>query len=154
MTETAPVDGRTSPSGSTRTAASSDGFVPRRRAPVLIDARATARREIGGVERVAREMATLLPRLRPDRYAVMRPPGALAHRAGHVWEQALLPAVARPEQLLYCPANLAPAASRRTVVVIHDLAPLRHPSWYSRTFTSYQRYLCLLYTSPSPRDRS
>jgi glycosyltransferase involved in cell wall biosynthesis len=86
-------------------------------------------------------MATLLPRLRPDRYAVMRPPGALAHRAGHVWEQALLPAVARPEQLLYCPANLAPAASRRTVVVIHDLAPLRHPGWYSRTFTCYQRYL-------------
>jgi glycosyltransferase involved in cell wall biosynthesis len=141
VTEIAPVYSEPAPVGSSCTVASSNGFVPRRRAPVLIDARATARREIGGVERVAREMAARLPRLRPDRYAVMRPPSALAHRAGHVWEQALLPAVARPAQLLYCPANLAPAASLRTVVVIHDLAPLRHPGWYSRTFTSYQRYL-------------
>ena len=27
------------------------------------------------------------------------------------------------------------------MVVIHDLAPLRHPGWYSTTFTSYQRHL-------------
>ena len=33
--------------------------------------------------------------------------------------------------LLLCPANLAPAASRRTVLVLHDAAALRHPGWYS-----------------------
>ena len=78
---------------------------------MIIDARAAARREIGGVERVTMEMAARLPRLRPDRYAVMRPPGALAYRAGHLWEQALLPAVTRQARVLYCPANLAPAVS-------------------------------------------
>jgi GT2 family glycosyltransferase/glycosyltransferase involved in cell wall biosynthesis len=116
-----------------------NGGVSRRDAPVVIDARAAARREIGGVERVATEMATRLPRLQPDRYAVMRPPSAFAHRAGHVWEQGLLPAVARQARVLYCPANLAPAASRRSVVVIHDLAALRHPEWYSPPYASYQR---------------
>ena len=30
-------------------------------------------------------------------------------------------------RLIYCPANLAPLASRRNVVVIHDVAPLREP---------------------------
>ena len=75
--------------------ANGDGSVTRRDAPVVIDARAAARREIGGVERVTIEMATRLPRLRPDRYAVMRPPSAFAYRAGHLWEQALLPAAAR-----------------------------------------------------------
>jgi GT2 family glycosyltransferase/glycosyltransferase involved in cell wall biosynthesis len=113
--------------------------VTRRDAPVVIDARAAARREIGGVERVATEMAVRLPRLRPDRYAVMQPPSAFAYRAGHVWEQALLPAIARQARVLYCPANLAPAGSRRSVVVIHDLAALRHPEWYSPPYASYQR---------------
>jgi GT2 family glycosyltransferase/glycosyltransferase involved in cell wall biosynthesis len=115
--------------------------VSRRDAPVVIDARAAARREIGGVERVTIEMAERLPRLRPDRYAVMQPPSALAYRAGHLWEQALLPVAARQARVLYCPANLAPAASRRTVVVINDLAALRHPSWYSAAYASYQRQI-------------
>jgi GT2 family glycosyltransferase/glycosyltransferase involved in cell wall biosynthesis len=113
--------------------------VTRREAPVVIDARAAARREIGGVERVATEMATRLPAMRPDRYAVARPPSAFAHRAGHLWEQALLPATVPRARVIYCPANLAPAASRRSVVVIHDLAALRHPEWYSPPYASYQR---------------
>jgi glycosyltransferase involved in cell wall biosynthesis len=112
-----------------------------REAPVVIDARAAVRREIGGVERVTLEMAARLPTLRPDRYRVLRPQQVFAHRAGHLWEQAVFPLAARRARILYCPANLAPAASRRTVVVIHDLAPLRHPGWYSPTFTSYQRRL-------------
>jgi glycosyltransferase involved in cell wall biosynthesis len=109
------------------------------RAPVVIDARAAARRELGGVERVAREMAVRLPRLRPGRYSVMHPPASLAHRAGHVWEQALLPVAARRARAIYCPANVAPLASRRSVLVIHDLAALRHPEWYSAQYATYHR---------------
>ena len=93
-------------------------------APVAINARAAARREVGGVERVAGALARELPRLRPGRYRVVRPPAALAHRAGHAWEQALLPFAARGAELILSPANLAPALSRRNVVMIHDLAPL------------------------------
>jgi glycosyltransferase involved in cell wall biosynthesis len=100
------------------------------------------RREIGGVERVARELATELPRLRPDRYRVVRPPAMLAHRAGHAWEQALLPLAARGARLVLSPANLAPLAlGRRNVVVIHDAAALRHPEWYGRAYVAYQRAL-------------
>jgi glycosyltransferase involved in cell wall biosynthesis len=106
---------------------------------VAIDARAAVRRETGGVERVAREMAARLPALRPDRYVVVRPRPRLAHRAGHAWEQLALPVVARRADLLYCPANLAPLASRRTAVVIHDIAALVHPEWYGRTYVAWQR---------------
>jgi glycosyltransferase involved in cell wall biosynthesis len=108
------------------------------RTPVLIDARAAARKEIGGVERVARELSARLPTLRPARYSVARPPAALAHRAGHLWEQAL---ALRRCDLIYCPANLAPLASRRNVVVIHDVAALTHPEWYSAPYVRYQRSL-------------
>ena len=107
--------------------------------PVAINARATVRTEIGGVERVARELAKRLPQLRPERYRVLRPPAALAHKAGHAWEQAVLPLSARGSRLIYSPANLAPVASRRNVVVIHDVAALRFPSSYSRAYVAYQR---------------
>jgi glycosyltransferase involved in cell wall biosynthesis len=110
-------------------------------APVAINARAAVRREIGGVERVAREMAKRLPRLRPMRYRVLAPSTALAHRAGHVWEQGWLPLEARGSRLLYSPANLAPVASRRNVVVIHDLAALREPRWYGSFYAAYHRRL-------------
>ena len=108
-------------------------------AQVVIDARAAARREIGGVERVAHAMVRELPRVSPGRYRVAQPPRALAHRAGHAWEQAVLPLAARDAELIYCPAQLAPVASRRAVVVMHDAAPLRHPEWYSRAYVAWQR---------------
>jgi glycosyltransferase involved in cell wall biosynthesis len=108
---------------------------------VAINARAAVRAQIGGVERVARAMATRLPALSPERYSVVRPPAPLAHRAGHAWEQAWLPLEARRAELIYSPANLAPVASRRNVVVIHDLAALRHPEWYGRAYAAWQRAL-------------
>jgi glycosyltransferase involved in cell wall biosynthesis len=86
-------------------------------------------------------MVARLPLVAPGRYRVIEPPRALAHRAGHAWEQAVLPAQARGSELIYSPANLAPIASRRNVVVIHDLAALRHPEWYSRAYVAWQRAL-------------
>src|SRR3954452_20600685 len=100
---------------------------------VAINSRAAIRAEIGGVERVAREMVARLPRLAPDRYRVGRPP------AGQMGGEAYLPLVRA--ELIYSPANLAPVASRRNVVVIHDAAALRHPEWYSRAYVAWQRAL-------------
>jgi len=89
-----------------------------------LNARAAARPELGGVERWARELRDRLGA------RVLEPPPALAHRAGHVWEQARLPRLARGEVLVN-PANLAPLSYDRNVVVIHDAAALREPAWYS-----------------------
>jgi glycosyltransferase involved in cell wall biosynthesis len=106
---------------------------------VAINARAAVRAEIGGVERVAREMTARLPAVRPDRYRVLSPPAGMAHRLGHGWEQVALPLGARGARLIYSPANLAPLRSSRNVVVIHDAAALRRPEWYSRPYVEYQR---------------
>ena len=104
---------------------------------ILLNARAAARPELGGVERWARELAARLPKV--GRYEVIRPPAALAHRAGHAWEQAVLPVKARRAELLLNPANLAPVAFPRNVVVIHDAAALRRPEWYSDPYARWQR---------------
>lgn len=100
---------------------------------IALNARAAARPELGGVERWARELERRLGA------AVLKPPPALAHRAGHAWEQAVLPVRARRAELLVNPANLAPLAFARNVVVIHDAAPLREPGWYSRSYVAWQR---------------
>ncbi len=109
--------------------------------PILVNARAAARPELGGVERWAREMAGRLPARRPGAYRVVRPPAVLSHRAGQVWEQIWLPAVAARVRagLLFSPANLAPLAFPRNVVVIHDAAALRFPAFYSRAYVAWQR---------------
>ena len=127
------------------------GIVPPLPAPIAIDARAAARPELGGVERWTRELSARLPALRPGAYEVLMPPSALAHRAGHAWEQLVLPVRARRAPLLLCPANLAPVASTRTVLVLHDAASLRHPGWYSRGYAAWQRRLLPLLTSRARR---
>src|SRR3954453_10216153 len=98
---------------------------------VAINARAAVRAEVGGVKRVAREMVARLP---PERYRVVTPPRFLG---GHLWEQTILPLT--KAELIYSPANLSQIASKRNVVVIHDVAALRHPEWYSKPYASYQR---------------
>ena len=110
-------------------------------APVAINARAAIRRERGGVERVAGELLQRLPELSPTRYRVLSPPTALAHRAGHGWEQAALPLLARGSELIFSPANSFPLATRRNVVFVHDLAPLVEPHWFGGAYGRWHRRL-------------
>lgn len=109
--------------------------------PIVINARAAARPELGGVERWARELTRRLPALRPGAYLVVRPRPRLVHRLGHAWEQAALPVVAARSRasLVLSPANLAPLGWPRNVVVIHDAAALRHPDWYAPAYVAWQR---------------
>jgi len=101
----------------------------------VIDGRAAVRPELGGVERWARELCARLP------YRTLAPPPALAHRAGHAWEQFVLPVQSARADVLLCPANLAPVAARNVVVILHDAAPLRLPGAYSGLYAAWQRRL-------------
>jgi glycosyltransferase involved in cell wall biosynthesis len=53
----------------------------------------------------------------------------------------VLPGVAARSRarILLSPANLAPLAWPRNVVVMHDAAALAHPEWYSREYAAWQR---------------
>jgi glycosyltransferase involved in cell wall biosynthesis len=110
-------------------------------ADVLINARAARRAQISGVERWAQEMTTRLPALRPGAYAVAAPHPRLAHRPGQAWEQIALPARAARTgaRLIFSPANTAPLAWPRNVVVVHDAVALSHPEWYSTAYRTWVR---------------
>jgi glycosyltransferase involved in cell wall biosynthesis len=101
---------------------------------IALNARAAARPELGGVERWARELRSRLDA------RVLAPPALLSHRAGQLWEQGVLPLLARGD-ILVNPANLAPVAYGRNVVVVHDVSGLREPAWYSAAYVRWQRFV-------------
>jgi glycosyltransferase involved in cell wall biosynthesis len=110
--------------------------------PILLNARASTRATITGVERWAAELIPRLSALAPDRYVtVVPPPRARGRGLGQAWEQLVLPAEAarRRAALIFSPANLAPVLWPRNVMMLHDAAVLREPTGYSRTYRTWHR---------------
>ncbi|HWE10778.1 MAG TPA: glycosyltransferase family 1 protein [Solirubrobacteraceae bacterium] len=105
--------------------------------PIVLNNRAATRPTVTGVERWTAEVTGRLRALAPERYLVAEPPRRARGRIlAQGWEQLALPAVAarRRAALVFSPANLAPLAWPRNVVVIHDAAVLRHPDAYSPAY--------------------
>lgn len=110
--------------------------------PILLNARAATRPTITGVERFTAEVIPRLVALAPERYRVRAPRPRLRRRAfAQLWEQAGLPAMATRERasLVFSPANLAPLAWPRNVLVMHDAAVLRVPDAYSAAYRRWHR---------------
>ena len=92
------------------------------------------------MERWTAEVIARLRALAPDRYVVAQPrPRARRRLAAQAWEQLVLPAHAARLRapLIFSPANLAPVAWPRNVVVMHDAAVLREPHAYSRAYRAW-----------------
>jgi glycosyltransferase involved in cell wall biosynthesis len=114
--------------------------------PILLNARAATRPTITGVERWTAEVIPRLRALNPERYVVVGPrPRARGRLAAQTWEQVALPALARRvgAALVFSPANLAPLAWPRNVLVMHDAAVLREPDAYSRAYVLWHRWFGL-----------
>jgi glycosyltransferase involved in cell wall biosynthesis len=74
-----------------------------------------------------------------DDARVDRRPWAPPGRYGdHVWEQVSLPIAARGRLVLSL-ANTAPLSTWRSAVLVHDLAPLVGPQWFTRSTVAYAR---------------
>jgi glycosyltransferase involved in cell wall biosynthesis len=92
------------------------------------------------VERWAGEVIGRLAARGPDRYVVAQPtPRARRRVLAQAWEQVALPAQAARlrADLVFSPANLAPLAWPRNVLVMHDAAVLREPDAYSRAYRAW-----------------
>ena len=65
-------------------------------------------------------------------------PGPTGSIGDHVWEQVHLPRAARGRPLLSL-TNTAPMLARRGFVLVHDLAPLVGPQWFTPRVRLYGR---------------
>jgi glycosyltransferase involved in cell wall biosynthesis len=118
--------------------------VSRAAGPVVLNCRVAARPTITGVERWTLEVSRRLRTLDPERYLIATPPKwAHSGPAGHAWEQLALPALAARHhgRAIFSPANLAPIAWPRNVIVVHDAAVLRVPAAYSWAYRAWHRGL-------------
>ncbi|RKY24241.1 MAG: glycosyltransferase family 1 protein [Planctomycetota bacterium] len=106
-----------------------------------------------GAQRAAVELCKQIKRLEPS--TVFLSPGNILHKelaetlgvktigklTGHLWEQFDLPRFlkkhGKPVLLNLC--NMAPLSYRSNVITIHDLSPLRSPSWFSYVFRTYYK---------------
>ena len=105
--------------------------------PIVLNHRAATRPTVTGVERWTAEVVARLVARAPERYVVAQPrPRARRRLLAQAWEQTALPAraAALHASLVFSPANLAPLAWPRNVLVMHDAAVLRHPGAYSRAY--------------------
>jgi glycosyltransferase involved in cell wall biosynthesis len=114
--------------------------------PILLNRRAATRPTITGVERWTAEVVDRLVARAPDRYQAVQPrPRARRRALAQGWEQVALPARAARlhASVVFSPANLAPLAWPRNVVVVHDAAVLREPRAYSRAYGAWHRRIGL-----------
>lgn len=81
---------------------------------------------------------------------------------GHAWEQLVLPRIVRRTRsaVLWSPCNWGPIALRRQVPVIHDIAPLIQPEYFTVAYRGIARVLtgpivrrAVRVTTPSSRVR-
>lgn len=105
-------------------------------------------RPVTGVERYALQLEAALRRLGvPFRTITTRQASGFT---GHLWEQLVLPLRLNRDELLLGPANTGPWLLRDQLLVVHDLAWLEHPEWFSGAFGTWYR---LLLPSLIPRVR-
>ena len=104
-------------------------------APIAVNARFYVHHKTG-MQRYAYEVASRLA----GKIREIRPDRALRGPAGHVWEQCYLPALAAGS-LLWSPNNTGPVVTRRQVCTIHDIIPIDHPEWFSKSFAAWYRWL-------------
>jgi glycosyltransferase involved in cell wall biosynthesis len=111
--------------------------LPNATRPIVLNNRAATRPTVTGVERWTAEVTGRLRALAPERYVLAAPPLRGRGRImAQGWEQLALPAHAARlgAGIVFSPANLAPLAWPRNVVVVHDAAVLRHPEAYSHAY--------------------
>lgn len=105
---------------------------------ILVNARSMRTRHPTGVQRWAAEVLAALD----GSVAVetVAPHRARGRYSGHVWEQTVLPVIAgRRAPVLLSPCNWGPIAVRRQVLVLHDIAPLLVPGFFSPPYVRLAR---------------
>lgn len=99
---------------------------------IVVNGRFLAR-HVTGVERYGREIL----RLFKGNHRVEK---TNAQRIlGHAWEQFTLPTKLNRDSVLWSPANSGPLAVRTQALTIHDLSPLEHPEWFTRSYSVWHR---------------
>lgn len=99
---------------------------------IVLNGRFLSRR-VTGVERYGRE---ILSRMENRCRVVVTLENGIK---GHLWEQFVLPSRLKSNSILWSPANTGPLVVGHQALTIHDLSPLEHPEYFSKSFSTWYR---------------
>lgn len=60
---------------------------------------------------------------------------------GHFWEQTVLPFSVGKKDILWSPSNTGPIFCRNQVLTLHDIAPIDHPEWFGKQFSTWFNFV-------------
>lgn len=64
---------------------------------------------------------------------------------GHLWEQLVLPLLARKSDVLFSPSNSGPVLFKRQLVCIHDAIVFTHPEFFSKPYQLISTFLLRMF---------
>jgi glycosyltransferase involved in cell wall biosynthesis len=100
---------------------------------IAVNGRCLSRRTTG-VERYAHEISKRLTSSR-----IVQPKNSLGQITGNLWEQTVLPAQIKQNEILWSPANAGPWLVQNQVISIHDASVFDHPEWFRPSFAAWTR---------------
>lgn len=109
---------------------------------VGFDARVLAHGNVSGVERYTAALYDALGKSACTLHGMR--PSVASRVAQHLWEHVKLPLAAAADDVLVCPANIAPLylpSKLPLVLTLHDVAFLTIPQSFSPAFRRYYRYV-------------
>lgn len=92
-------------------------------------------RRLTGVDRYAHKISKRITF--PKRF--IQPRRSLGQVSGHLWEQFILPASLKKDEILWSPANSGAWAVSNQIVTIHDASVFDHPEWFKPAFGAWTR---------------
>jgi len=121
---------------------------------IVVNARFLAKK-VTGLERYAAELSIALKKYFPDVKFVSHKGDLNTELAkelnlevfgllkGHLWEQIELPRYLKKKKspILLSPVNTGPIYFKNQIPIIHDLAFLRHPEWYSKSAAIFFKFI-------------
>ncbi len=103
---------------------------------IVINTRCLSNYSLTGVQRYTKEIVNRLPN---SFIKLIKPKHYVDGIAAHLWEQVYLPKKIGRD-LLWSPSNTGPLLVSNQVLTICDVAPLDHPEWFTKKFSSWYKF--------------
>lgn len=102
---------------------------------ILINTRCL-QRNLKGARRYLEEIISYFP----DSFARIYPKRLKSGLGGQLWEQCILPCRLKG-RVLWSPTGTGPIVAKNQVVTIHDISPVEHPQWFTRSYAKWMKFI-------------
>lgn len=94
--------------------------------------------KLTGVQRVAKDLIDALEKKEVKLSFIDNPYSGFL---GHLYEQFIIPFILPKDSVLLSPINTGPILCRNQLLILHDVAFMDHPKWFSKSFIFFYKLI-------------